>query len=80
VLLAGFGIDQVAQPAVAAAMTAQIAELDTLVAEPAVPLAALIARLVTISGVGQRTAEVIVAQAGGDMTRFPLPGSSLRFT
>jgi transposase len=30
-----------------------------------------IARLVTIPGVGQRTAEVIVAQTGGDMTRSP---------
>jgi Bacterial regulatory proteins, luxR family len=33
-------------------------------------LAALIARLVTIPGAGQRTADVIVAQGGGDMTRF----------
>ena len=30
----------------------------------------LIARLVTIPGIGQRTAEVIVAETGGDMTRF----------
>jgi Transposase IS116/IS110/IS902 family len=30
-----------------------------------------IARLVTIPGAGQRSAEVIVAQTGGDMTRFP---------
>ena len=30
-----------------------------------------IARLVTIPRVGQRTAEVIVAQTGGDMTRSP---------
>jgi transposase len=51
-------------------LTAQIAGLDTLVAEAAAPFAALIARLVTIPGVGQRTAEVIVAETGGDMTRF----------
>ena len=52
-------------------LTAKIAELDTLVAEAAAPFAALIARLVTIPGVGQRTAEVIIAETGGDMTRFP---------
>jgi len=51
-------------------LTAQIAELDALVAEAAAPFAALIARLVTIPGIGQRTAEVIIAETGGDMTRF----------
>jgi transposase len=51
-------------------LTAQIAELDALVAELAAPFAALIARLVTIPGIGQRTAEVIVAETGGDMARF----------
>ena len=51
-------------------LTGQIAELDTLVAEAAAPFAALIARLVTIPGIGQRTAEVIIAETGGDMTRF----------
>ena len=51
-------------------LTAQIAELDTLVAEAAAPFGRLIARLVTIPGVGQRTAEVIVAETGGDMARF----------
>jgi transposase len=50
-------------------LTAKIAELDALVAEAAAPFAALIARLITIPGVGQRTAEVI-AETGGDMTRF----------
>src|SRR5260370_930976 len=52
---------------------AQVADLDLLVAEAAAPFARLIARLVTIPGVGQRTAEVIVAETGGDMTRFPTP-------
>jgi transposase len=52
---------------------AQIAGLDLLVAEAAAPFARLIARLVTIPGVGQRTAEVIVAETGGDMTRFATP-------
>jgi transposase len=51
-------------------LTAQIAELDTLVAEAAAPFERLIARLVTIPGIGQRTAEVIVAETGGDMARF----------
>ena len=51
-------------------LTAKIAELDALVAEAAAPFAALIARLVTIPGIGQRTAEVIIAETGGDMTRF----------
>jgi transposase len=51
-------------------LTGKIAELDALVAEAAAPFAALIARLVTIPGVGQRTAQVIVAETGGDMARF----------
>ena len=51
-------------------LTAKIAELDALIAEAAAPFAALIARLVTIPGIGQRTAEVIIAETGGDMARF----------
>jgi transposase len=51
-------------------LAAQIAELDALIAAAAAPFAALIARLVTIPGIGQRTAEVIVAETGGDMARF----------
>jgi transposase len=51
-------------------LTAKIAELDALVAEAAAPFAALIARLITIPGIGQRTAEVIIAETGGDMARF----------
>jgi transposase len=51
-------------------LTAQIAGLDDLVATAAAPFARLIARLMTIPGVGLRTAQVIVAEAGGDMTRF----------
>jgi transposase len=49
---------------------AQIAELDALVARAAEPFAAVIARLVTIPGIGPRTAQVIVAETGGEMTRF----------
>jgi transposase len=51
-------------------LTAAIAVLDQLVAEAAAPFQAVIARLVTIPGIGQRTAEVIVAETGGDMARF----------
>jgi transposase len=54
-------------------LTAKVAELDVLVAEAARPFQAIIARLVTIPGIGQRTAEVIVAETGGDMTRFATP-------
>jgi transposase len=54
-------------------LTAKIAELDALVAEAAGPFAALIARLETIPGIGRRTAEVIVAETGGDMARFATP-------
>ena len=51
-------------------LATQLAELDQLVAAAAEPFAAVIARLVTIPGIGQRTAEVIVAETGGDMARF----------
>ena len=44
-----------------------------MAAEAAAPFAALIARLVTIAGTGRRTAEVIVAETGGDMARFATP-------
>jgi transposase len=48
----------------------RVAELDVLVAEAAEPFAALIARLITIPGIGPRTAQVIAAETGGDMRRF----------
>jgi transposase len=51
-------------------LTAQIAVLDQLVAEAAAPFGPLIARLMTIPGIGQRTAEVIIAETSGDMARF----------
>jgi transposase len=55
-------------------LTTSIAELDVLVERHATPFAALIARLVTIPGIGTRTAQVIIAETGGDMSRFPTPG------
>jgi transposase len=44
--------------------------IETLTA----PYADVIERLCTIPGVAQRTAEVIVAETGADMSRFPTPG------
>jgi transposase len=52
---------------------AQITVLDTLVARAAEPFARVIARLTTIPGIGQRTAQVIVAETGADMARFATP-------
>lgn len=54
-------------------LTAQIATLDELVAMAVAPFEAVIARLVTIPGIGRRIAEVIVAETGGDMARFASP-------
>ena len=54
-------------------LTAQIATLDELVAMVVAPFEAVIARLVTIPGIGRRIAEVIVAETGGDMARFASP-------
>ena len=49
----------------------QIAALDTEVAKRLAPFEAQLRQLDTIPGVNQRVAEVIVAVAGTDMTRFP---------
>jgi transposase len=51
-------------------LTTQIATLDQLVAKAAEPFEPVIARLMTIPGIGQRIAQVIVAETGGDMARF----------
>ncbi len=53
------------------ALDEQIAECDAEVAERTRPFAAELARLRTIPGVGPRTAEVIVAEVGTDVRRFP---------
>ncbi len=45
-------------------------KVDTLMA----PFVEAAMRLATIPGVGRRTAEVIVAEMGVDMSRFPTPG------
>jgi transposase len=48
-----------------------IDDLDTRVRELTRPCHDVITRLATIPGVAQRTAEIIVAETGADMTRFP---------
>ncbi len=50
-----------------------IAECSARIVEVISPFAAAVARLTTIPGVHQRTAEVLVAEIGTDMTRFPTP-------
>jgi transposase len=54
-------------------LTGKIAELDGLVAMVTEPFEPVIARLMTIPGIGRRTAEVIVAETGADMSRFATP-------
>jgi transposase len=48
-----------------------IAELDQEVAERLRPVEPVLARLQTIDGVGRRTAEVLAAELGLEMDRFP---------
>jgi transposase len=49
----------------------QIAALDAEVAEQTRPFEAALQRLDTIPGVGRRLAEILLAEIGADMTRFP---------
>lgn len=51
-----------------------IAACSARIAEQLTPFVAPMERLQTIPGVKQRTAEVIVAETGGDMTQFPSDG------
>jgi len=53
---------------------ASIAELSGQIAERLQPEAAALARLDTIPGVGRWTAEILVAELGTDMARFPTAG------
>jgi transposase len=48
-----------------------IADLSTRIEEVLRPLAAELERLMTIPTVSRRTAEVIIAETGADMSRFP---------
>ncbi len=52
-------------------LAAQIARLSTEIAERLRPFAAELERLDAIPGVGPQTAEVLLAEIGTDMTRFP---------
>ena len=49
----------------------QIAAVETAIAAHPAAEAAAVARLDTIPGVGRRTAEVILAEVGADVARFP---------
>ena len=51
-------------------LSAAILELSTRIEEEMRPFARQLKRLVTIPGVGQTTAEVIIAETGADMSRF----------
>ncbi len=48
-----------------------IAELDAVIAEACRPWAHQLELLQTIPGVGPKVAQVILAETGGDMSRFP---------
>ena len=52
-------------------LSATIEELDREVAERMRPFAAALERLDAVPGIGQRTAEVLVAELGTDMGQFP---------
>jgi len=52
-------------------LEAAIAELDRRIDLVIAPFAALRDRLCTIPGIGKRTAEVLIAEIGVDMTQFP---------
>jgi transposase len=51
-----------------------IAELDQTIAEACRPWAHEIELLQTIPGVGEKVAQVIIAETGGDMSKFPTAG------
>jgi transposase len=49
----------------------RIGRLDAEIAERVRPVEDAVARLDSIPGVGRRTAEIVVAEVGGDVARFP---------
>jgi transposase len=55
-------------------LDAQIAAMDSQVDRVIAPFADQVDRLMTIPGVGRRTAEVVIAEIGVDMGRFPSSG------
>ena len=56
------------------ALEQDIAKLSTRIEQALAPFRDTLARLDTIPGVGRGVAEVIIAETGGDMSRFPTPG------
>jgi len=52
-------------------LTATIERLDAEVVREIDPFVEQVARLCTVPGIGQRIAEVVIAEIGVDMTRFP---------
>jgi transposase len=56
------------------ALDADLAELDAKLAELTAPFAAAVERLDEIPGVGQTAAQLLIAELGVDMTRFPTAG------
>jgi transposase len=57
------------------ALTTQIATLTTRIGEAIAPLAAQVAQLDEIPGIGVIAAQDIIAEVGTDMSRFPTPGT-----
>jgi len=55
-------------------LSAAILELSARIEEQMLPFARQLEQLQTIPGVGQATAEVIIAETGGDMSRFRSAG------
>lgn len=55
-------------------LSAAIERLDQEVERELAPFAEQVQRLCTMPGIGQRTAEVVIAEIGVDMTRFPTAG------
>ena len=56
------------------ALDADLAELDRKIGELIAPFAAAVARLDEIAGVGPTAAQVVIAEVGVDMSRFPTAG------
>jgi len=67
-LLAQMMLDQIDH------IDAAVAKLDTQIDASIEPFRGLQEHLVTIPGVAKRAAEVIIAETGADMSRFPTPG------
>jgi transposase len=56
------------------ALDADLVELDATLAELIAPFAGAVERLDEIPGIGQLAAQLLIAELGVDMTRFPTAG------